>query len=147
MWILNFLPFWVFHLVVLAGAAGLIIGVVLKMIPFVSTYRLPIQVLSLTLLTFGLFMEGAIYNQKEWEARVKEMEQKVAIAEEKAKVANGKIEYKFIDKVRVVNDVQVIVQEKIKEVATVIDAQCKLTPEAIDLLNAAAKNVKPGDNK
>lgn len=147
MWILNFLPFWFIHLIVLIGAIGLGIATLLKMIPFVNTYRLPLQAVSIAVLIFGIYLEGGVSNQEMWEARVKEMEAKVAVAEEKAKTANAKIEYKFIDKVKVVHDVQVVIQEKIKEVATLIDSQCKMTPEAIDLINAAAKNKKPGDNK
>lgn len=147
MWILNFLPFWIFHLVVLIGAVGVFASFALGMIPWVSRYKLPLQIASIAVLTFGIYMEGGIATQEVWEARVKEMEGKVAIAEEKAKIANGKIEYKFIDRVKVVQDVQVIVQEKIKEVATLIDSQCKMTPEAIDLLNAAAKNIAPGEKK
>lgn len=147
MWILNFLPFWIFHLIVIIGAAGLIAATVLKMVPGIARYRLPLQIASIAILTFGIYMEGAISNQEVWEARVKEMEHRAALAEEKAKAANGKIEYKFLDRVKVVQEVQVVVQERIKEVATLIDSQCKMTPEAIDLLNAAAKNVKPGETK
>jgi hypothetical protein len=147
MWILNFLPFWVIHLIVLVGAVGLGAATLLKIIPFVSTYRLPLQIVSIAVLVFGIYLEGGVSNQEMWEARVKEMEAKVAVAEEKAKTANAKIQYKFIDKVKVVHDVQVVIQEKIKEVATLIDSQCKMTPEAIDLLNAAAMNKKPGENK
>lgn len=147
MWVLNFLPFWIFHLIVLLGAVGLIVATTLGMIPWVSRYKLPLQIGSIAILIFGIYMEGGISNQEMWEARVKEMEHKVEIAEEKAKSANGKIEYKFIDKVKVVHDVQVVVQEKLKEVATIIDSQCKMTPEAIDLINAAAKNIAPGEKK
>lgn len=147
MWILNFLPYWVFYLILLAGVVGLLAATVLKVIPFISAYRLPLQVVSLAFFAFGLYMAGAISNQEAWDEKIKEMENKVALAEEKSKAANGKIEYKFVDRVKVVSDVQVVVQEKIKEVATIIDSQCKLTPEAIDLLNAAAKNIKPGDKE
>ena len=47
----------------------------------------------------------------------------------------------------IVKDVQVVIQEKVKEVAAQIDAQCKVAPEAIDILNLAADNVKPGAEK
>lgn len=147
MWILNFLPFWFFHLVTLVGVVGLFVGFVLGMIPIISKYKLPIQILSIALLVVGIYMEGAMSNEEKWQALVKEMEAKVELAEEKSKNATGKIEYKFVDKVKVVKDVQVVVQEKIKEVATVIDSKCELTPEAVSLINAAAKNIKPGEKK
>lgn len=147
MWLLNFLPFWVFHLITLIGAVGWLISVVMKMIPFVLQYRIPIQVVSSALLVFGIYSEGGLSNQEMWEARVKEMEHRAEIAELKANEATNRVEYKFIDKVKVVHDVQVVVKEKLKEVATIIDSQCKLTPEAIELMNAAAKNIKPGTIK
>ena len=147
MWILNFLPFWFFHLITLIGVVGLFVGFVLGMIPIISKYKLPIQILSIAFLVIGIYMEGAMSNEEKWLALVKEMEAKVALAEEKSKNATGKIEYKFVDKVKVVKDVQIVVQEKIKEVATVIDSKCELTPEAVSLINAAAKNIKPGEKK
>ena len=147
MWILNFLPFWFFHLITLVGVIGLFVGFVLGMIPIISKYKLPIQILSIAFLVVGIYMEGAMSNEEKWQALVKEMEAKVALADEKSKNATGKIEYKFVDKVKVVKDVQVVVQEKIKEVATVIDSKCELTPEAVSLINAAAKNIKPGEKK
>ena len=148
MWILNFLPFWFFHLITLLAVIGLLVGFVLGMIPIINKYKLPIQAVSILLLAFGLYMEGAISNEEKWQALVKEMEAKVALAEEKSKNANSKIEYKFVDKVKVVKDVQVVVQEKIKEISKVIDSKCELTPEAVSLINAAAKNKAPvGEEK
>ena len=142
MWILNFLPFWFFHLITLLGVVGLVAGFVLGMIPLINKYKLPIQIFSLLLLVFGIYMEGAISNEEKWQALVKEMEAKVALAEEKSKNANSKIEYKFLDKVKLVEKTQVIIQEKLKEVEKVIDAKCEIDPSVISILNEAAKAPK-----
>ena len=142
MWILNFLPFWFFHLITLLGVVGLVAGFVLGMIPFIAKYKLPIQIFSLLLLVFGIYMEGAISNEEKWQALVKEMEAKVALAEEKSKNANSKIEYKFLDKVKLVEKTQVVIQEKIKEVEKVVDAKCEIDPSVISILNEAAKAPK-----
>ena len=142
MWILNFLPFWFFHLITLLGVVGLVAGFVLGMIPLINKYKLPIQIFSLLLLVFGIYMEGAISNEEKWQALVKEMEAKVALAEEKSKNANLKIEYKFIDKVKLVEKTQVVIQEKLKEVEKVIDAKCEIDPSVISILNEAAKAPK-----
>ena len=139
MWILNFLPFWFFHLITLLGVVGLVAGFVLGMIPLINKYKLPIQIFSLLLLVFGIYMEGAISNEEKWQALVKEMEAKVALAEEKSKNANSKIEYKFLDKVKLVEKTQVVIQEKLKEVEKVIDAKCEIDPSVISILNEAAK--------
>lgn len=142
MWILNFLPFWVFHLITILAVLGLLAGFVLGMIPVINKYKLPIQAVSILLLAFGLYMEGAISNEEKWQALVKEMEAKVALAEEKSKNANSKIEYKFIDKVKLVDKTQVVIQEKLKEVEKVIDAKCEIDPSVISILNEAAKAPK-----
>ena len=142
MWILNFLPSWFFHLITLLGVVGLVAGFVLGMIPLINKYKLPIQLFSLLLLVFGIYMEGAISNEEKWQALVKEMEAKVALAEEKSKNANSKIEYKFLDKVKLVEKTQVVIQEKLKEVEKVIDAKCEIDPSVISILNEAAKAPK-----
>ena len=142
MWILNFLPFWFFHLITILGVLGLVAGFVLGMIPLINKYKLPIQIFSLLLLVFGIYMEGAISNEEKWQALVREMEAKVALAEEKSKNANSKIEYKFIDKIKLVDKTQVVIQEKLKEVEKVIDAKCEIDPSVISILNEAAKAPK-----
>ena len=98
MWMLDFLPFWIFHLIVLIGIGGILASVVLKFIPFISKYNLPLQVGSIILLSFGVYMEGGISNQEKWEARVKELEAKVAVAEEQSKTANAKLDAKIKEK-------------------------------------------------
>lgn len=147
MWILNLFPYWIFYLLVIAGTLGLIASAVLKFVPLVSTYRLPIQIVSGISLLIGIYYQGAIASQKVWEAKVKDLEVKLALAEEKSKQVNEVVKIEYRDKVKVVKDVQVVVQEKIKEVTKILDQACTVPPEGITLLNAAAANVKPGTIK
>ena len=67
--------------------------------------------------------------------------------EEKSKLINEQIKTVYVDRVKTVKETEYVIQEKIKEVATVIDSKCELTPEAVSLINAAAKNIKPGEKK
>ena len=151
MWILNFLPTWIAYVIAAIGAAGLVVsiftGFLSRFFPQLLIIKLPLQIISVLVLVFGVYLSGGIANQEMWEARVKEMEKKVEIAEQKAKETNAKIEYKFIDRVKTVKEVQVVIQEKIKEVEKVIDAKCEVAPEAIELLNMAAKNTLPSSSK
>jgi len=142
MWILNFLPPFFIHIITLVGVVGILASLVLGMIPLINTYKLPLQVFSLVFLLAGMYFEGAASNEEKWLNMVKEMEAKVALAEEKSKNANSKIEYKFLDKVKVVEKTQVVIQEKIKEVEKVIDAKCEIDPSVISILNEAAKAPK-----
>ena len=90
----------------------------------------------------GIFFEGYNFALSDYRAKVKEFEGKVAIAQQQAKDANSKIETKIVERVKVVKDTQYVIQEKIKEVEKKIDAECKVTPEAIDILNEAARTPK-----
>ena len=139
MWILDYLPFWIFHLIVLAGIGGILASTILKFIPFISNYKLPIQVGSAILLAFGLYMEGGVACQEKWEARVKELEAKVAISEEQSKTANAQLASSIKEKKQIIKQTQVVIQEKIVKVKEQIDAQCTVPPEAIQLLNEAAE--------
>ena len=132
MWILNFLPSYFIHIITLAGVVGLLASLVLGMIPLINKYKIPLQVFSLVVLLAGMYLEGAASNEEKWQAMVKEMEAKVALAEEKSKNTNSKIQYK----------VQVVIQEKLKEVEKVIDAKCEIDPSVISILNEAAKAPK-----
>ena len=78
MWILKFLPDFVFHLIFIAGLLGLSASFVLKFVPFVTQYRLVIQVAASIMIAVGLYMEGAISDNTAWMDRVHALEKKVA---------------------------------------------------------------------
>ena len=80
MWIFNFLPDRFFHAFGIVGILAILASMFLKRIPFVDNYYILIRIVGFVILCFGIFFEGAIYNNKEWVARVKEMEAKVAAA-------------------------------------------------------------------
>ena len=81
MWLLNLLPDWIFHLIVLAGVLGLLGSFFFGFIPFVSKYTLPIKVGSIVLLVIGIWFEGGISNNNAWLEKVHALEKKVAEAE------------------------------------------------------------------
>ena len=104
MWILDFLPGWIFTLITLAGAGAYLVTEVLGNIPFVAQYLRAIRVGAIVALAFGLYMMGGSANQEKWEARVKELEAKVAVAEEQSKTANAKLEAKLKEKAKVIKE-------------------------------------------
>ena len=144
MWLLNLMPDWFYHLIVILSILGLIVASVLKFVPFVSTYRLPIQVISVLLLVFGVWMEGGIVNEAKWEARVKELEEKVKIAEEKSTEKNVEIQERVVTQTKVVREkgrdiIQYIDREVVKkeEIVKFIE-NCPIPKDIIDAHNAAA---------
>ena len=142
MWILDFLPFWVFHVITVVGVLGVLASQFMSVIPVISKYKLPILVGSILVLAFGLYMEGGITNQEKWEARVKEMEAKVAQAEAESAKENTKIVEKVVKKLEVVKvRGEEIVRYVDREVAK-YDSQCVIPKEFIKAHNDAAEQPK-----
>ena len=138
MWILKWLPDFVFYLILLAGVAGLVASFVLKFIPFVSQYRLPIQVASAVLTAFGLYMSGAISNEAAWLARVADLEKKVAAAEIKSAETNTQLTSKLAQQEKLIATRQTELKTRIQQVAVVMDQECKISADVVSILNDAA---------
>lgn len=98
MWILSILPDWVFHAIFLSGIVGLFLAFLLSFVPLIKRYKLVIQLVSLLLLTFGVFMEGAMSNENIWQLRVAEVSQKLKEAEVESAKENTKIVEKIVVK-------------------------------------------------
>jgi hypothetical protein len=146
MWLMNFVPNWIFHAILTAGFLGLLGSLVLTFIPFFKTYKLPVQVVSILLMVVGVWFEGAISNQEAWEARVKEVEAKVAAAEVKSAEANTKIVTKVVKQLELVrtrgDDIIRYVDREVatdKEVIKFVE-NCPIPKIIIETHNAAALN-------
>jgi len=150
MWMLSFIPdallIWAINAVLLIGIAGTAVSIMFKLairyFPWIIPYRLLLQVVSVILLVLGVYLKGGYAVEAEWRARVAELEAKVAVAEQKSKEANTQIQTVYVDRVKVVKEQQIVIQEKLKTVEVKIDANCKVVPEAISILNEAAVGVK-----
>ena len=138
---------WIINTVLLTGLIATLVSFFIKFIPFVNSYKLPIQILGIVLLAIGLFFKGGYSTEMMWRDRVAAMEEKVAAAEVKSAKTNTVIQKVYVDKVKVVKDTQYVIQERIKEVEKLIDKDCRVAPEAVDIHNDAAKNRKSGENK
>jgi hypothetical protein len=147
MWIINWLPEFIVHLIFLAGVVGTIAGFVLGFIPLISKYKLPIQIISLILLSLGVYLEGGLAEKAKWELRVKEMEAKVAQAETKSAIVNTEIVEKVITQKQIVKVKGDKVIEYIDREVKVFDNTCTVPEIAIKAHNMAAKNEAPPEDK
>jgi hypothetical protein len=138
MWLLSLLPNFVYHLLLIFAILAFGASYILKMVPFITTNALVIRIASALLIVFCVWVEGGFANEAKWAARVAELEIKVAKAEKAAAEANGKIETVYVDRVKVVKEVQYVVQNRINKNAAKLDLTCKVDPLAIDILNQAA---------
>jgi hypothetical protein len=149
MWFLNFIPDSWLHLfvhgIVVLGLLFTIGGAVLNQIPFIKSYSKIISPLGVLILVAGVFFEGGYGVEMSWRARDADMQKQIVASEQKAKEANDALSVALKNKVQVIHDTKVVIQEKIKQETKVIDNGCVVAPEAIEILNEAAK--RPGDSK
>jgi hypothetical protein len=147
-WMISWLPdsflLYAVNILLVVGAVSaflsfFIIHRVVRWFPAIAPYHLIIQIISAVLLVGGLYFKGGYGVEMMWRERVAELEEKVKVSEEKAKEANAQVVVQYRDRVKVVTDTKVVIQEKIKEVEKIVDGQCKVAPEAISIHNDAAK--------
>lgn len=154
MWILTITPDWIIHMIFGLGVVGTLAGFLLSFIPFISTYRLPIQIISLLILSLGIYLEGGLADNKEWLFKVSEMEKKVAEAEVRASKVNIKIVEKVVTKKQIIREkgdtiIKYVDREIVKyDTKFLPGGQCEIPKEffiAID--QAAIGNIDTKDKK
>lgn len=116
MWIISFLPEWAFHLILGIGIAGTVVGFFLGFIPAIKPYKIVIQIISLLILSLGLYLEGGLADYKEWEMKAAEMKVKLAEMETKLAQSDTKVVEKVVTKTQVI-------REKGKDVIKYVDRE------------------------
>lgn len=144
-WMFSLLPDSIFVMltyVIFALGLGLYIASKLvQWIPIMMQYRIPAELAGVLCLCIGAYFFGWRGNEEKWLARIKELEEKVAIAESKSREVNTVIETKFVTKIKVVKETVYANREIIKEVAgTQLDSQCTLPKSTVVLHNSASRN-------
>ena len=150
MWILKWLPFWIFYAVLAVGLIGLAVTYLLKYIPVpaIYIYKTPIQLASVALIVLGTYMSGAISNEEAWLARVKELEAKVQAAQVESEKENVKIETKIVTKTQVIKErgeeiIKYVDKEIVKyDTKFLPGGECEIPKEFIVLHNKAAEAPK-----
>lgn len=138
MWLLSLIPGWFWHVMLGLTLITIAATYFLRMIPFMAANAIQLRFVATVLLILTVWMEGGLANEAKWQARVQELEAKVAAAEKAAAEANGKIETVYVDRVKVVKEIQYVTKNRIDRNAAKIDQNCVIDPEAIEILNQAA---------
>ena len=136
---------WITYLLFGVGLTLYVASKLVAWMPFINRYKLPAEILGVILLVLGSYFYGGYATEKVWRERVKELEDKVAKAEAESKQVNEVIKEKIVTKVKEIKIFQDRIKEVIVEKEKIIDAQCKVPQEALDILNESAKGV--GDKK
>lgn len=156
MWMLSFVPdsllIWIVNTILIIGAIGsflsfFVLHKILNKIPALAPYYLLIQVVSAVLLVAGIYFKGGYDVEASWRDKVRVAQEKAALAEAQAKEANTKLDAEVKKKQKIVKENTIVYRDRIREVEKIIDKECKVAPEAIDIHNAAAKNKSVGTAK
>ena len=144
-WMFSLLPDSIFVMLTYAiFAAGLLLYIASKMvqwIPIMAQYRVPAELVGVVCLCAGAYFFGWRGNEEHWLAKIKELEQKVAIAEARSREVNTVIETKIVTKIKVIKETVYANKEIIREVAGAqLDSQCTLPQSSVVLLNSASRN-------
>jgi hypothetical protein len=138
MWILQFLPNWIFYLTLFTGIAAFVVTKFVKILPNAQL----IQAASAAVVAVSIYMIGAISNNDAWLARVKEMETKVAVAEAKSATTNTEIVEKTVVKTQVVKQRGEDIVKYIDREVVKFDANCAVPKEFVTTHNKAAEAPK-----
>ncbi len=133
---------WITYALFGLGAVLYVASKLVSWIPFISQYKFPVEVIGVILLIVGSYFYGGYATEKVWRERVAELEAKVAAAEAESKKVNEVIKEKIVTKVKEIKVFQDRIKEVIVEKEKIIDAQCKVPQEALDILNESAKGVE-----
>jgi len=144
MWLLNYLPDVLFHLIFLIGILSMIASFALGFIPLISKYKLPIQIAALLLIIFGGYMEGSISQRKYWESKVAQVELELAKKEVESEKITVKIVTEYIDKIKIVKEKgDTIVKQVPIYITEKSDANCIISNSFVLLHDSASQNEIP----
>jgi hypothetical protein len=148
-WMFSLLPDavlnWVYWAIIAVGITGMFAGWISKFIPVYGRYIGIIKPIGIALVVLGVWLRGGYDTEMSWRAKVEEAQAKIAQAEAASQEVNTKLETERKKKAKVRTEYIITVKERIVKETQVIDAECKVAPEAISILNDAAKNsIKKG---
>jgi uncharacterized coiled-coil protein SlyX len=151
MWLLHFFPDWliqfIVHTILILGVVGCLItfqfaNKVLMTWPPLAAYYKMAQIASVVLLVCGIYFEGGYSAEMQWRERVREVEAKVAQAEQAANEANKALAKKSKEKVKIIEGKQVIVKQYIDREVAKYNDQCVIPKEFVKAHNDSAEKAK-----
>lgn len=142
-WMLSLIPdsifVWFTYILFYAGVGLYVASKLIKWFPIISRYKLLSEVSGVVLLVVGAYFYGSYGTELAYREKVKDLEAKIAASEEKSKEANSVIRDKIVTKVKEITVFRDRIKTEIVEKEKIIDAQCKVPAEALEILNQAAK--------
>jgi len=145
-YILGYIPTWIWPATAGAAAVVYFLAHMLANFPNVKVYAVLIKPVSFAAMLLGVFMYGGAGVTAVYQAEIQQLQNKINVAQQASDDANVAVETKIVTRTKLIHDTKKIYQDRIHEVAKVIDAECHLDPDVVSILNSAAKNPL-GDSK
>ena len=92
------------NLALVGSISALVATWLLSKVPFIGSYARMIRIAAIAVLLGATYFKGKLNNELIWRERVAALETQVRESEEKASKANSKIQYKVVEKTRVVRE-------------------------------------------
>jgi len=148
----SFIPddffIWITYILFAVGLALYIISKLVAWIPKLvlpTVYRFPIEILGVVMLVAGAYLFGSYGTEMIWRNRVKDMEDRVKVAEEKSQQVNTVVQTRVITRIKVIKQNVYQNREIIKEVVgKQLDASCTLPQSTVVLHDSASRNEVAG---
>lgn len=156
MWILHLLPDafleWVVNVTLVIGAVStflsfVVLNRILRFIPGMAKYYHVAQLVSLIILTAGVYFKGGYTTEMIWREKVRELQEQVKQAEQRSIQINQELEEERKKKQKVRVEYYNTIKERIKVEEKIINGDCRVSPRAVEIINDAAKGPPAKDKK
>jgi hypothetical protein len=149
----SFIPsdffIWITYILFAVGLALYLISKVVDWLPHLyklpNLYRFPIEVLGVVMLVAGAYLFGSYGTEMIWRDKVKDMEDRVKVAEEQSQKVNTVVQTRVVTRIKVVKQNVYQNREIIREVAgRQLDSECTLPQSTVVLHDSASRNEVAG---
>lgn len=150
-WMLSLIPdslfIWITYILMLIGAGLYIASKLVQWIPLMGKYKLPAELIGIIVLLGGTYLFGGYSVEMSWRDKVRQLEEKLKVAEEKSQQVNTVIQEKIVYKTKIIKQKETVYIDRIKEIAKEVDAKCEVDPRIIEELNKASEDPTKGEAK
>ena len=129
MFILKYLPAWLFYITMFIGIFGYL---------FAKSY-IQYKPVFIALIFASTFMIGVISNNNYWLQKISELETEIARLETKSEKVNTQVVTKILTKEKIVKEAADIQIQYVDREVVKYNDQCKIPPEVIAIHNRAVK--------
>jgi uncharacterized membrane protein len=142
MFIFEITPDWIFHALFYTSLVAMILGFVFGKAKLIKQYTLMLKISGIIGFIVATFLEGALYDYNTMQARIEEVKQQAAAAEQASKETNEKLATKTVqikEKIKVKKE---YVTRYIDKEVTKYDNTCVIPKPFIDAHNQSAEKAK-----